>query len=83
MSARARRLLNKVKRRLFLPLEEFVMFDDDDLFDLTDNPFEWDLLLDDDELEQDRKKRKDKNAQGDASKKNDKRRRGLFGGLFG
>ena len=83
MSARARRLLNKAKRRLFLPLEEFVMFDDDDLFDLTDDPFEWDLLLDDDELEQDRKKRKDKNAQGDASKKNDKRRRGLFGGLFG
>ena len=59
------------------------MFDDDDLFDLTDNPFEWNLLLDDDELEQDRKKRKDKNAQGDASNKNDKRRRGLFGGLFG
>ena len=58
------------------------MFDDDDLFDLTDDPFEWDLLLDD-ELEQDRKKRKDKNAQGDVSKKNDKRRRGLFGGLFG
>lgn len=59
------------------------MFDDDDLFDLTDDSFEWDLLLDDDELEQDRKKRKDKNAQGDASKKNDKRRRGLFGGFFG
>lgn len=59
------------------------MFDDDDLFDLTDNPFEWDLLLDDDELEQDRKKRKDKNAQVDVSKKKDKRRRGLFGGLFG
>ena len=59
------------------------MFDDDDLFDLTDGPFEWDLLLDDDELERDRKKRKDKNAQGDASKKNDKRRRGLFSGLFG
>lgn len=59
------------------------MFDDDDLFDLTDDPFEWDLLLDDDELEQDRKKRKDKNAQGDAPKKKDKRRRGLFGGLFG
>lgn len=36
------------------------MFDDDGLFDLTDDPFEWDLLLDDDELEQDRKKRKDK-----------------------
>ena len=54
------------------------MFDDDDLFDLTDDPFEWDLLLDDDELEQDRKMR-----QGDASKKQDKRRRGLFGGLFG
>lgn len=59
------------------------MFDDDDQFDLTDDPFEWDLLLDDDELEQDRKKRQDKNAQGDASKKKDKRRRGLFGGLFG
>lgn len=59
------------------------MFDDDDLFDLTDDPFEWDMLLDDDELERDRKKRKDKNAQGDASKKNDTRRRGLFGGLFG
>lgn len=59
------------------------MFDDDDLFDLTDGPFEWDLLLDDDELELDRKKRKDKSAQGDVSKKNDKRRRGLFGGLFG
>lgn len=59
------------------------MFDDDCLFDLTDDPFEWDLLLDDDELEQDRKKRKDKNAQGSASKKNDKRHRGLFGGLFG
>lgn len=59
------------------------MFDDDDQFDLTDDPFEWDLLLDDDELEQDRKKRQDKKAQSDASKKKDKRRRGLFGGLFG
>lgn len=59
------------------------MFDDDDLFDLIDDPFEWDMLLDDDELEQDRKKRQDKNARGDASKKQDKRRRGLFGGLFG
>lgn len=59
------------------------MFDDDDLFDLTDEPFEWDLLLDDDELEQDREKRKDKNARDDVSKKNDKRHRGLFGGLFG
>lgn len=59
------------------------MFDDDDLFDLVDDSFEWDMLLDDDELERDRKKRKDKNAQGDASKKNDKRRRGLLGGLFG
>lgn len=59
------------------------MFDDDDLFNLTDDPFEWDMLLDDDELEQDRKKRQDKNAQGDASKKKDKRRRGPFGGLFG
>lgn len=27
------------------------MFDDDDLLDLTDNPFEWDMLLDDDELD--------------------------------
>ena len=45
------------------------MFDDDDLFDLTDDPFEWDTLLDDDELEQDRKKWQGKNAQGDASKK--------------
>ena len=59
------------------------MFDDDDLFDLTDDPFVWDLLLDDDELEQDRKKRQDKNVQGDASKKQEKHRRGLFGGLFG
>ena len=59
------------------------MFDDDDLFDLTDDPFEWDMLLDDDELEQDRKKRRDKKTQGDASKKQDKYRRGLFGGLFG
>ena len=38
------------------------MFDNDDLFDLTDDPFEWDLLLDDDELEQDRKKRQGKKA---------------------
>ena len=82
MSARAFRLLGKVKRRTFRLLEGLAMFDDDDLFDLTDDPFEWDLLLDD-ELEQDRKKRKGKNAQGDASKKNDKRRRGLFGGFFG
>lgn len=59
------------------------MFDGDDLFDLADDPFEWDLLLDDDELEQDRKKWQDKNAQGDATKKQDKRRRGLFGGVFG
>ena len=59
------------------------MFDDDDLFDLTDDPFEWDMLLDDDELEQDRKKPQGKNAQGDASKKQDKYRCGLFGGLFG
>ena len=36
------------------------MFDYDDLFDLTDDPCEWDLLLDDDDLEQDRKKRRDK-----------------------
>ena len=36
------------------------MFDDDDLFDLTDDPFEWNLLPDDDDLEQDRKKRRDK-----------------------
>ena len=59
------------------------MFDDDDQFDLTDDPFEWDMLLDDDELERDRKKQKDKNAQGKGSNKKDKRRRGLFGGLFG
>lgn len=59
------------------------MFDDDDQFDLTDDPFEWDMLLDDDELERDCKKRQDKNTQGDASKKQDKRRRGLFGRFFG
>ena len=59
------------------------MFDDDDQFDLTDDPFEWDMLLDDDELERDRKKRQDKNTQGDASKKQGKRCRGLFGGFFG
>ena len=59
------------------------MFDDDDLFDLTDDPFEWDMLLDDDELEQDCGKRRDKKTQGDASKKQGKRRRGLFSGLFG
>ena len=59
------------------------MFDDDDLFDLTDDPFEWDMLLADDELEQDRKKRQGKKTRDDASKKQDKRRRGLFGGLFG
>ena len=59
------------------------MFDDDDLFDLTDDPFEWDMLLDDDELEQDRKKRKDKNGKASGSDKKDKRRGGLFGGLFG
>lgn len=59
------------------------MFDDDDQFDLTDDPFEWDTLLDDDELERDRKKRQDKNTQGGASKKQDKSRRGLFGGFFG
>lgn len=59
------------------------MFDDDDQFNLTDDPFEWDMLLDDDELERDRKKRQDKNTQGDVSKKQDKRRRGLFGGFFG
>lgn len=58
------------------------MFDDDDLFDLKDDPFEWDMLLDDDELEQDRKMRQDKSARDDASKKKDKRRGGLFGGLF-
>lgn len=45
------------------------MFDDDDLFDLTDDPFEWDMLLDDDELEQDRKKQKDKNTQDKGSNK--------------
>lgn len=55
---------------------------DDDLFDLTDDPFEWDMLLDDDELEQDRKKQKDKNTQDKGSNKKDKRRRRLFGGLF-
>ena len=59
------------------------MFDDDDLFDLTDDPFEWDMLLDDDELEQDRKKQKDKNAQGKGSNKKEKGSRGLFGVLFG
>ena len=59
------------------------MFDDDDLFDLTDDPFEWDMLLDEDELEQDRKKQKDKNARGKGSNKKDKRRRGLFSRLFG
>lgn len=59
------------------------MLDDDDLFDLTDDPFEWDMLLDDDELEQDRKKQKDKNAQGKGSNKKGECRRGLFGGLFG
>lgn len=59
------------------------MFDDDDLFDLTDDPFGWDMLLDDVELEQGRRKRQDKKTQGDASKKQDKRRHGLFGGLFG
>ena len=59
------------------------MFDDDDLFNLTDDSFEWDLLLDDDELEQDRRKRQGKKTQGDASKKQDKRRRGPFDGLFG
>ncbi len=45
------------------------MFDGDDLFDLTDDSFEWDMLLDDDELEQDRKKQKDKNAQGKGTNK--------------
>lgn len=45
------------------------MFDDDDLFDLTDDSFEWDMLLDDDELEQDLKKQKDKNAQGKGTNK--------------
>lgn len=58
------------------------MFDDDDLFDLTNDPFEWDMLLDDD-LERDRKIRQSRKTQGDASKKQDKRRRGLFGGRFG
>ena len=82
MSARARRLLNYVVDARQSVMEAHV-FDDDDLFDLTDDPFEWDMLLDDDELERDRKKRQDKKTQGDASKKQDKRRRGLFGGLFG
>ena len=45
------------------------MFDDDDLFDLTDDSFEWDMILDDDELEQDCKKQKDKNAQGKGTNK--------------
>lgn len=40
------------------------MFDDDDLLDLTDDRFEWDMLLDDDELEQDRRKRQGKKTQG-------------------
>ena len=82
MSARAFRLLGKVKRWVFRHLGGLAMFDDD-LFDLTDDPFEWDLLLDDDELEQDRKKRRDKNAKDNGSDKRDKHRRGLFGGLFG
>ena len=58
------------------------MFDDDDLFDLTNDPFEWDMLLDDD-LERDRRKQKDKNTRGKGSNKKDKRRRGLFGGRIG
>ena len=33
------------------------MFDNDDLFDLADDPVEWDVLLDDDEWEQDCRKR--------------------------
>ena len=82
MSARARRLLNYVVDALESVMEAHV-FDDDDLFDLTDDPFEWDMLLDDDELEQGRKKRQGKKVRDDASKKQDKRRRGLFGGLFG
>ena len=82
MSARARRLLNYVVDARYSVMEAHV-FDDDDLFDLTDDPFEWDMLLDDDELEQDRKKRQGKKTRDDASKKQDKRRRGLFGGLFG
>lgn len=45
------------------------MFDDDDLSDLTDDSFEWDMLLDDDELEQDCKKQKDKNARGKGTNK--------------
>ena len=40
------------------------MFDDDDLFNLTDDSFEWDLLLDDDELEQDRRKRRARKLRG-------------------
>ena len=61
--------------------------DDDDMFDLVDEPFEWDLLLDDDELEGDRKRATGKaDAKNASSKERDagkKRHRGLFGGLFG
>ena len=62
--------------------------DDDDLFDLADDPLEWDMLLDDDELEEGRRRaagkagaRKDSRTQKGRGGK--KRHRGLFGGLFG
>ena len=58
------------------------MFDDDQV-DLTVEPFEWDMLLDDDELERDRKKRQDKKAQDDATKKHATRRRANYAGLIG
>ena len=61
--------------------------DDDDLFEMTDEPFEWDLLLDDDELEKDRKRVSDHRAGATADaqkgKSGKKCHRGLFGGLFG
>lgn len=67
------------------------MFDDDDdgLFDLVDDPLEWDPLLDDDELEEDRKRAAGKKdgtpAASDAHVRQNgkKRHRGLFGRLFG
>jgi len=59
------------------------VFDDDDLFDLTDDPFEWDMLLDDVEWDQDGRNRQGKMTPCDAWSKQDMRRCGLFGGLFG
>ena len=67
------------------------MFDDDDdgLFDLVDDPLEWDLLLDDDELENDRRRAVGKKDGASAAsgvrirQDGKKRHRGLFGGLFG